>query len=70
MKVWDWTQRRQKSCIIKRKDGLSGDFTEIVVKNTILEKKYSILKYLGSIKSSDGTCLRDVMAMTVMAKLR
>ena len=51
------------------KDGLTDDLTETVVNNTILEKVQH-LKYLGSVKSSDGTCLKDVMARIAMAKAK
>ena len=52
---------------VKGKDSLPDDCTEIVVNNTILEK-VEHFKYLGSVKSQDGTCMKDVVTMIAMAK--
>ena len=52
---------------IKGKDSLPDELTNIMVNGTALEK-VSHFKYLGSIKSADGTCLRDVIARIAMAK--
>ena len=54
---------------VKKKDGLLDDLTFIVVNNTILEKVQHF-KHLGSIKHSDGTCLKSVMTWTSMAKAK
>ena len=54
---------------VKEKDDLPDDLTKIVVSNTILEKVLHF-KYLGSIKSSDRTCLKDVMTRIDMAKVK
>ena len=61
--------KKTKVMHIKGKDGLPDDLTKIVVNNTILEKVHHF-KYLGSIKSSDGTCLKDVMTRIAMAKAK
>ena len=53
---------------IKGKEG-PPDLTEIVINNTILGKVQHF-KYLGSIKSSDGTYLKDVMTRIAMAKAK
>ena len=61
--------KKTKVMHIKGKGGQPDDRTEIVDNDTILEK-VQYYKYLGSIKSSDGTCLKDVMARITMAKAK
>ena len=61
--------KKTKVMHIKGKDSLPDDFTEIVVNKTNLEKVQHF-KYLGSFKSSDGTCLKDVMTRIAMAKAK
>ena len=52
---------------IKGKHSQPDKHTTIKVKGTQLEKVDSF-KYLGSIKSSDGTCLQDIKTRIAMAK--
>ena len=52
---------------IKGKHSQPDEHTTIKVKGTQLEKVDSF-KYLGSIKSSDGTCLQDIKTRIAMAK--
>ena len=46
---------------IKGKDSLPQELTNININGSVLEK-VEHFKYLGSIKSADGTCLLDVLA--------
>ena len=52
---------------IKGKDSQPDEHNTIKVKGTQLEK-VDHFKYLGSIKSSDGTCLQDIKTRIAMAK--
>ena len=52
---------------IKGKDSLPEELTNININGSVLEK-VEHFKYLGSIKSADGTCLLDVLARIAMAK--
>ena len=61
--------KKTKIMHIKGTDDLLDDLTEIVVNITILEKVQHF-KYLGSKKSSDGTCLKDVMTRVAMEKAK
>ena len=61
--------KKTKVMHIVGKDSLPDELTEIVVNGTVLEK-VEHFKYLGSIKSSDGTCLKDVTTRIAMAKAK
>ncbi len=52
---------------LKGKESQPDYFNSIKVNGTVLERVDNF-KYLGSIKSSDGTCLQDVKARIAMAK--
>ena len=52
---------------IKGKQSQPDEFTTIKVNGTLLEK-VDTFKYLGSIKSSDGSCLQDIKTRIAMAK--
>ena len=52
---------------IKGIDSQPGEYTTIKVNGAAL-KKVDSFKYLGSIKSSDGKCLKDVKTRIAMAK--
>merc|ERR1719422_1167041 len=52
---------------LKGKESQPDHFNSIKVNGTVLERVDNF-KYLGSIKSSDGTCLQDVKARIAMAK--
>ena len=52
---------------IKGKDSQADEHNIIKVKGIQLEK-VDHFKYLGSIKSSDGTCLQDIKTRIAMAK--
>ena len=54
---------------IKGKNSLEDKNIQIKVKNTVLEK-VSDFKYLGSIKSADGTCSKDIKARVAMGKAK
>ena len=59
--------KKTKVMHVKGKDSLDAMYTDITVDGTVLEKVQSF-KYLGSIKSEDGTCQADVKARIAMAK--
>lgn len=59
--------KKTKVMHIKGKDSLNEKYTNITVDGTVLEKVDSF-KYLGSIKTDDGTCLKDVKTRIAMAK--
>ena len=61
--------KKTKVMHIVGKESLPDELTEIVVNGTVLEKVQHF-KYLGSIKSSDGTCLKDVKTRIAMAKAK
>ena len=61
--------KKTKVMHIKGTDSLPDDLTKFAVNNTILEKVQHF-KYLGSIRSADGTCLKDVMTRIAMAKAK
>ena len=61
--------KKTKITYYKRKRQSARYLTEIVVNNAILEKVQHF-KYLSSIKSSDRTCLKDVMTRIAMAKAK
>ena len=61
--------KKTKVMHITGTDSLPENLTEITVNNTVLEKVQHF-KYLGSIKSADGTCLKDVMTRIAMAKAK
>ena len=63
LQEWDWTRQRQNTWI----DSQPDEYTTIKINGSVLEKVDSF-KYLESIKSSDGTCRKDVMARIAMAK--
>ena len=52
---------------IKGKNSLKDEDIQIKVKDTAL-KKVQDFKYLGSIKSADGTCTKDIKARIAMGK--
>ena len=52
---------------IKGKNSLKYEDIELKVKGTALGKVPDI-KYLGSIKSADGTCIKDIKARIAMGE--
>ena len=54
---------------LRGKESLNDEQIEIKVKNTTL-KKVNDFKYLGSIKSTDGKCCKDVKARIGMGKTK
>ena len=60
-------EKKTKVMHIKGKNSQAEEFTIIEVNGVVLEK-VEHFKYLGSIKSSDGTCLKDVKTRIAMAK--
>ena len=52
---------------IRGKNSLNDEDIEIYVKGTALGKVPDF-KYLGSIKSADGTCIKDIKARITMGK--
>ena len=60
-------QKKAKVLHIKGKDSQSEEQTTVKVDGTNLQKLYQF-KYLGSIKTDDGTCLQDIKVRIAMAK--
>ena len=59
--------KKTKIIHIKGKDGQNEDLTAVNVDGAVLEK-VTHFKYLGSIKTEDGSCLQYIKARIAMAK--
>ena len=59
--------KKTKVIHIKGKDSQNEEHTTVKVDGSVLEK-VTQFKYLGSIKTEDGSCLQDIKARIAMAK--
>ena len=59
--------KKTKILHIKGRDSQSEEYTNVEVDGFILEK-VTQFKYLGSVKTNDGSCMQDIKARISMAK--